>query len=362
MNLPWDKSYFKLCFYIIFTFMVIYIFKNTIDIIVYGLMNMGGIYRSVLKGIAAIISIFSVLIIGFVIAYVLNPVVDFLIKLKFKRGLAVLSAFIMLILIVSVVFIAIALNITKFGKYTLNEGFNIQIDIFNNNIVKIQNFLSQHNINILENIKPKITNDTAVHLTAKYFTQGFLGIIISIYFLKDKYKIISRLKIYYRLLPYKFTKYITYIMTNLNIAFSGYIRGQLADAFIMAALYSFALSVIGIPFSIPIGILSGLLNIIPYFGAILGIVITVGITALNGDFMGSLYAGIAIFVLQQIDGVWISPKIMGESVRLSPVAVIIALAVSSNVFGVFGMVLAVPIVSFLRVILNDYLKKKNIQE
>lgn len=352
MNLPWDKSYFKLSFYIIFTFIVIYLFKWGVDIIMWGIMNMGGIYRAIIKGGRAVISVFSVIITGFVAAYILNPVVDFFIKHRLKRGIAVAITFVILVGVLAVLVFLMIQNITDFGKYSIKDGIEIYAEAFFENTERVKALLNKFNINL-----PTFKTDMVKW--GKYIAQLFLGLVISIYFLKDKEKIIFNLKNYSRLLPNKLKSFLDYLLSRLNYAFSGYIRGQLTDAIIMASIISLALSIINIPFAIPIGILSGILNIIPYFGAILAFVLSVGSAVLSGNITKAVYAAIVVFIIQQIDGIFISPKILGDSVRLSPVVVIIALAVSANIFGVWGMILAVPVLSFVKLVLGDVISSKN---
>ncbi|MGN1317764.1 MAG: AI-2E family transporter [Lachnospirales bacterium] len=359
MNLPWDKSYFKLCFYVIFTFIVIYIFKNAIDIICYALFNMSGVFKAVFNGVSNVVSVFSVIIIGFIIAYVLNPLVEFFISHNIKRGLSVTAAFFILFLVFLGIILAVIINITNFFKYPLIEGINIQIDNFNKNIAFVNSYLVKYGIFDINSINFDF-DKKIIYKYGKYVTQFLLGIIISIYFLKDKNNILYKISIYKSIFPKKIVNFLEYILKNLNRAFSGYIRGQLADASIMAALFSFSLSVIKLPFAIPVGVICGFLNVIPYFGAILGFVLAVLSGFLSGNFLRGVYAGIAIFLLQQVDSVFISPRVVGESTKLSPVIVIIALAVGANLFGILGMALAVPLVSFGKLIFNDWFRKRNL--
>ncbi len=366
MNLPWDKSYFKLCFYIIFTFMIIYIFKNAVDLIVYALLNMGGIYRGFLKSISVVLSVFSVIIIGFAIAYVLNPLVEYFVGLHIKRGLSVMAAFLILLIFILLIAGGITLNITEFGKYTMYEGIEHHLSTFSKNSEKVLNYISsiadKYNLTFYKDIKDYLVglfDKIYILKIGKWFAQLFLSLIISVYFLKDKGRILKNVKMYYNLLPEKITHVTTYILINLNRAFMGYIKGQFTDAVILSAIMSTVLSLIGVPFSVPIGIISGFLNIIPYFGAVFGFIMTVGITVLSGEYMNALYAGIAIFIIQQIDSICIVPKIVGENVKLSPVVVIIALAVAANIFGIWGMIFVVPVVSFFKIIIDDYLKSDN---
>lgn len=359
MKLPWDKSYFKLCFYIIFTFMVIYVFKNVIDIIVYALMNMGGIYRGIIKGTSSVISVFSAIIIGFIIAYVLNPMVDFFEKHRLKRWFSVTIVYVIFLFAITGVVFVFILNITECFNYSVIDGLERQFYIFQENLDKIINFLNRYNIDLLDQYKKLEFNDEEFYSAASLFGRIFLGLIISIYFLKDKENIINNLKRYFYLLSDRVTKPVMYVLRSLNKSFSGYVRGQLSDAVIMSAIASLAASIIDIPFAIPIGILSGFINIIPYFGGIFSFIVAVGITVLSGNYAKAVYIAIALFVIQQLDSVFVSPKIVGKSTKLSPVSVIIAIAVASNMFGIWGMILAVPMLSFFKIVLNDMIEKYN---
>lgn len=116
----------------------------------------------------------------------------------------------------------------------------------------------------------------------------------------------------------------------MDDAFSGYIRGQFTDGIIMSVIISVVLGIMGIKFPLIIGIISGLSNIIPYFGALIGFLLSVFMALVNGDVSKAVIVGIVIIVLQQIDGYVISPKVLEHSVKLNPVVIIIALAVGGK--------------------------------
>ena len=362
MNLPWDKSYFKICFYVIFTFIAIYISKNIIDVLIYALLNMGGIYRFVLRSFRTLASIFSVIIIGFIIAYILNPVVEFFERKGFKKGMSILTAFFIFIVIFLIVIVCGYVNITEFNKYSLVEGLEYKVNQLNVNLQRLKSYIDKFfniiNIEVFTN-ESKPNKIDILYLIGKYLSQGFIGLIISIYFLKDKENIIKSLKEYSKVLPNKINKVLNYILGRLNYVFSGYVKGQLTDAIILSGIFSVVLSLIGIPFSVPIGILSGLLNIIPYFGTIGGLLLSVTGAFLSGVYSKAIYTAIIIFIIQQIDGAYIYPRIVGQSLKLSPVAIIIALAVSANIFGILGMIIAVPMLSFFKIVIGDFVYKRN---
>lgn len=365
MNLPWDKSYFKLCFYIIFTFMICYVFKAIVDGVCYALGNVSGIYNCAVNILAYITSIFSVLILGFAIAYVLNPMVDFFCERIKNRFL---SVFLVYIIILSFIFFIVYVTVNEIrlgGRITFVEGINLIIDNFKHNIenvyVDILYYLEMYHLDFVTNyintFKGKIydTMNNGIRLTIFYRTLGriataLLGFIISFYLLKDKESISESFKKYCkRIFPKKVYDFCAINIEDMNDAFSGYIRGQFTDGIIMSVIISVVLGIMGIKFPLIIGIISGLSNIIPYFGALIGFLLSVFMALVNGDVSKAVIVGIIIIVLQQIDGYVISPRVLGHSVKLNPVVIIIALAVGGKLFGLIGMILAIPFVSFLKI-------------
>ena len=99
----------------------------------------------------------------------------------------------------------------------------------------------------------------------------------------------------------------------------------------------------------------GLFNIIPYFGAIIAVAISVLITIITGGLSQALIMAIVVIILQQVDANIINPKIIGNSLEISPLLVIFAVTVGGAYFGVLGMFLSVPIIAVLKIVINDYL-------
>ncbi|MBQ6555481.1 MAG: AI-2E family transporter, partial [Firmicutes bacterium] len=159
------------------------------------------------------------------------------------------------------------------------------------------------------------------------------------------------------LLPENACRKLFLAAREIHEVFSGYIRGQLTDAVIMSVLISSALSIMKLPFSVPIGIFSGFTNIIPYFGAVMGLVLSVITALVSGGTGKAVLAAVVMLILQQIDGLIIVPKVVGEKVSLSPVLVIIALGVAGNLFGILGMVFAVPATALIKLFARKQLKK-----
>ncbi len=370
MNLPWDKSYFKACFYAIFTFICIYIAKNAIDGIIYTFVNLGDIYSFVMNIAKKICSVFSIIIAGFIIAYILKPVVEFMVlKTGMKKTTSVGVVFILLITVVCAgIFVTLyAVDYKELSRNIKNYSNNI-----NNIYSEIKQFFESHNMNFIENIFESVKDvlysyiksagKDFVNISKKIVSRGvtfLLSVVVAFYMLKDEEKIISRLKEYFCVfISEKWRTGIYGFIKDVDDVFSGYLRGQLTDGLIMASLISLGLSVIKVPFSVAIGLFSGFSNIIPYFGSIIGFCLSVGMALISGEPVRAVYAAVFLIILQQIDTVVIVPKVVGDSVKLSPVMIIISLAVAGKLFGITGMIFAVPAVAVIKLRLDKYCERR----
>ncbi|KAI4453455.1 cytosol non-specific dipeptidase [Holotrichia oblita] len=186
----------------------------------------------------------------------------------------------------------------------------------------------------------------------------FLGLVIAFYFLRDKYAVKEKSdSIIKALLPEKVYLRIKNVLRDIHEIFSGYIRGQFADAAIVAVLIWGLLSLIGVDYALIIAVISGVSNIIPYLGAFVCYILAVTVAFMSGSASTALYTALGIFVIQQIDGIIIVPRVVGKSVELSPAAVIISLAVAGEIFGIYGMIFAVPVSAMGEINVNNYIKK-----
>jgi len=177
----------------------------------------------------------------------------------------------------------------------------------------------------------------------------FIGAVAGFYFLSEKEKLLYRFDDTCRtFMPLKIYNYLKACTKDINGIFSGYVSGQIIDAFIMTVLISIAMYFIGVDYFLIIGIISGILNLIPYFGAITAFILSVAVSATQGESLKILYTAIAVFVIQQIDSMVLVPKVVGSKVKLHPVLVIISLSVFGSMFGIWGMIIAVPVTAFIK--------------
>ena len=187
----------------------------------------------------------------------------------------------------------------------------------------------------------------------------FVTIVVSIYILLQRGQIINFFKrlglaIFDEKVCDKIGKYVD----STNRIFFKFISGQLIDAIIVGILVTIAMSIIGVKYAVLLGFMIGLFNIIPYFGAIVAVVISIIITIITGGLSQAIIMAVVVIILQQIDSNIINPKIIGNSLEISPLLVIFAVTVGGAYFGVLGMFLAVPIIAVLKIVVNDFLDFK----
>jgi len=141
---------------------------------------------------------------------------------------------------------------------------------------------------------------------------------------------------------------------EVDTVLSGFIRGQLSVCVILAVLYSIGLYFIGIDLAIAIGTLAGITFIIPYVGTIVGIVLSVSMAFLKfHDILHPLLCLGWFGLIQGLEGMVITPRVVGSKVGLHPLVAIVALLIGGQIFGLLGMLLAVPVTAVLQVFLRS---------
>jgi predicted PurR-regulated permease PerM len=145
---------------------------------------------------------------------------------------------------------------------------------------------------------------------------------------------------------------------DLDRVFSGYIRGQLTDAFVMMLLISLVLSLTGVKFSILIGIFAGIGNLIPYFGPIVAYVTTTIVCLMNGEIKTLIISLIALFIIQAVDGNIIGPKLLSSSIKIHPLIIIVSIIIGSAIGGFLGMLLAVPVGAYVKLVFVRFINHR----
>lgn len=197
----------------------------------------------------------------------------------------------------------------------------------------------------------------------KILIQIGLGIVISVYLLIDKENYIDWIRSMKDLWRFhnktgkcdlqKNDDTVWYkIISEAKKSFFGYWKGQALDALIMGTAISVGLYFIGVPLGASIGILAGIGNLIPYIGPVIAYVFTAFFCVIEGKMKTLVLAVIYLLVVQQIDGSYIGPKLLGKHVDVKPLTVVISVLVGGTLFGAFGMILAVPTVGIAKSVIE----------
>ncbi len=295
---------------------------------------------------------------------------------KHARGLSILTTY-----IIAIIIIIIILNvIIPIVIQSLTDLFT-NLPGYYNSVIEQINSLPEDNIlrsekatEIIESIKNidiiALINMEKIQEYIKSFISAietifdaFIAIIVSIYILLQRSQIVGFLS---RLTNAIF-KEDTYLKIKKyfikgNTVFFKFLTSQVLDAILVGILVSIAMSILGVKYSVLLGFMIGLFNLIPYFGAIVAVIIAVLITILTGGFGKALLMAIVVIILQQIDANIINPKIVGDSLEISQLLVIFAVTIGGAYFGILGMFLAVPVVAILKLIIDDFIDEKNSQK
>lgn len=188
----------------------------------------------------------------------------------------------------------------------------------------------------------------------------FVSFVVSVYILLQRGSIMNFFrKLIMAIFDEKTCNKMEKYVDSTNRIFFKFISGQIIDGIIVGILVTIGMSIIGVKYAVLLGFMIGLFNIIPYFGAIVAVAISVLITLITGGVSQTLIMAIVVIILQQIDSNIINPKIIGNSLEISPLLVIFAVTVGGAYWGVLGMFLAVPVAAVLKIIIDDWLEFKN---
>ena len=332
---------------------------------------------SVFKYIGLVWDALTPFVIGFVIAYLVNQPCKSISKLfekskvrflkKHSKGLGVLVVYSVLLIIITIVL-----------RMILPALYNNIVDLFSNMPYYIQNALKfvenlqqQTDIRLInfqtlsvENAVNYFIKEVDINQFAKYAegiisaTSGimdvFIAIIVSVYMSLDKERIAKDIKrVISILFPEKISKNLFEYISKINNIFSKYIYCKVIEAVIIMILSTIILNLFGVKYALILGIMTGFLNFIPYFGSIISTVLTIVITIFSTGIAQAFWAGISLLVLEQVDGNFIGPKIIGDVLDMRPSWVIFSVTLGGGLFGFFGMLLSTPVVMVIQMILRD---------
>lgn len=358
-------------------------------------------YNGFAAGWKKLTAILQPIIIGIVIAYLINPIMVFFEKhlmrwiepkmkkkakaKKLCRGIATLGALAVFILIIVVLLVMLVPQLVESIQgvaTTLPSEVQHLIDKTNKYLSsdsEAANFVEDTLIYATNYIKDWAMNDllpkSNTYLTSittglinvfKVLLNIIVGLIVSVYLLFSKETFIGQFKkLNYALFKPKKANIVIQTARKSNEIFGGFISGKILDSMIIGIICYIVLLIMKMPYPVLVSVIVGVTNIIPFFGPFIGAVPSFIIIVLANPIQG-LYFLIFVVILQQVDGNIIGPNILGDSTGLSPFWVIFAIMVGGGLFGFAGMLLGVPtfavIYYIMQEILRYFLRKRDLPQ
>lgn len=323
-------------------------------------------------------SVLIYLIVSLILTLIGIPIITFLRRrLKFNNIFATITTLLVFVLI-------IAGFVMMFIPLILNQGQNLSIlniqsieatimDLTNqvttfmeghgidsSNVLKTSNLTSKINLNFIPNFLNSVLS------TVSSFGMGLASVLfITFFFLKDRVVFAKMTK---SILPEQHSDRILHSLEKINHLLSRYFIGLLLQLFIVFILYLIVLLIFGIDNAFVIAFLCAVLNIIPYIGPLIASVLAAVLTMINnlgGDFQSevlptTIYVMIGFWLVQVIDNNLSQPYIFSSSVNSHPLEIFLVILIAGFLFGIMGMIIAVPLYTMLKVIGKEFLPDNKI--
>ena len=372
-------------------------------IVIYGLMfvlgtillvRIVGSFNNTVKLLGQALQVIAPFLVGAFIEFILYPLVRFFYRNLFKNTLHMKSdklskwLSILVTYVIAIGVIAILMVFILPQLYTSITDIVDRLPVWYNNLTTmVDNFENRHadlgfiDYNVinehLTSLYPKIISyltDTLANLlpyvvnTSMAIVKGVVNLIISImvsvYMISDHKNIFYQFKkLLYAVFPKQAADTARTICRESTNIFLKFMYGKAIDSVIIGIICFVCMNIFKFPYTVLISVIVGITNMIPYFGPYIGGVLG-GIIIVIVNPVQVIFFAVMILVIQQFDGLFLGPKILGDSTGLKPLWVIFAIVVGGAMFGVLGMFLGVPTMAVICYILNivveHFLKKRNI--
>ncbi len=307
------------------------------------------------------------IVISGLLYYILNPIVNFMEKKGIKRNLGITLLY---VAIFGLLTWGIVILIPKIEHQTMSF-YNEWPSYWRTIESKVSEFF---NASIFEKFSGPIENAlneffNSINSIAKTVSKNaFMGIgsvvgavanivvtvvtvpFILFYLLKDGKKLAPYTT---QFLPTKIRQSTLNVLVDINKQLSSYVRGQVTVAFTVAIMFIIGFSVVGLNYSVTLGILAGFLNLIPYVGSALATIPAIVLALVDGPKM--LIAVIIVFIIEQmIEGKFVSPLVLGSQLEIHPITIIFVLLSAGKMFGVMGVILGIPFYATIKVIVTHF--------
>ncbi|MGL4107608.1 AI-2E family transporter [Clostridium sp. LP20] len=373
MKINWNTKYNTIAMYtfiVVTSIILFYLAISQIDIIT--------------SKISVVVTILQPIIIGFGMAYLFNFVLKFYedkvirdsflkkLRIKSKRGIGILLTYVTIIFI-----LYLFMNFVFPQLLQSIIGLVNDIPSYINNVTKLlekvmieleigEEYLTfaTDNLNSFVNYVIKFATNLlpvlggVLSLVASSIWNIVIGLIVSIYLLIDKEKFygISK-KMTYAMFSETRANRILELTHRSNDTFGKFLSGKIIDSFIIGVLTFIVLTIFKMPYTLLISVIIGITNIIPFFGPFIGAIPSF-IIILFVSPIQALWFLLIIFIIQQIDGNIIGPKILGDSIGISAFWILFSILVAGKFLGFIGMIIGVPLFAVIYTIIKEIVEAK----
>lgn len=315
---------------------------------------------------------FFALIVSSIIAYALNPIINYLESKKITRIMGVLIVYLSIIAVFFIVaFLIIPKSSVEIKRLITNmptyfEEVSKMVDNlytrYYSTLGDLPPMFKGIETVILDNI---VNIENAMGSAVKIFIGGIINTlskfvsivltpILTLYFLVDKDFFKERIQ---KLIPKKHRLDIMYLAKKIDYSLSKFVRGRLLMSLYVGVITTVVLMIMGIEFAFVIGFITGIADIVPYIGPLLGFIPAVFFAYLSSP-IKVLWVSIFFILIQWAENNILAPKIIGENLGMHPLIILLSIVIGGGIFGVFGMILSVPIVAVFK-ILYKFFKEKH---
>ncbi len=303
---------------------------------------------------------------AFLLAYVLDPMVDRLEALKVPRSLgaiAVMLGIVGILTLIAIYAVPMFADEIRGAAAALPEQLKAlqaraEPWLLANFHLKLPHTISE----LATDMGEQAPSMVSAASSAFFGTLSYVGVVLSalivpifaLYLLIDFDRIVRRSR---QLIPRRWTSPVTDVAAQIHRTLGGYVRGQLTACIVLAALYAVGLRLVDIRLAVPIGVLTGMLAFVPYIGFGIGLCLALAMATLDWHGVGPI-AGVTVVMggVQLLDGMVITPRIVGRSVGLAPLEVLITMMAAGSLFGFFGVLLAVPMGAVVKILIQRVVK------
>jgi len=307
-----------------------------------------------------IADIFAMIAVALLVVYTIVPLVNLLVKHGVGHKLAAVISFFILLAVIGIAGALVVPNlyreISSLTRF-VNRDLLISIESL---ILKAEDFLRNYYIgirlsSILEQLPSSLQASTkqVTELVLGIFTGAwnlFFTLLMVFFFLQDLENIKQNIT---RLFPSRYRHHITEGIVLVDQKVGAFLRGNLVRCTVVGILNGVLLALFGMPFAVSLGIISGIFNIIPFIGPLVGAVPGV-LISLAGSTPHPLLVIVIYIITQAVDNIFLIPYLLGKAVDLRPITVVISLLIGGKLLGFLGMLLAIPVAAILKVLLEVY--------